>query len=711
VFELVSDYEPDGDQPQAIAKLTEGILSGAKHQVLLGVTGSGKTFTIANVIKNVNKPTLVISHNKTLAAQLYAEFKSFFPRNAVEYFVSYFDYYQPEAYIPRTDTFIEKDSSVNAEIERMRLSTMSSLFARRDVIVVASVSCIYGTGSKEDYEQMVIPLHVGQSLSREQFLSRLVDLQYTRNDITFERGQFRVRGDTIELCPAGREDALRIEFFGEEIERITRFEPLTGEKLETPVNTMIFPATQFVTTSDKMKRAVLNIREELRERIVAFEKQGKLLEAQRIKMRTEYDLEMMEEMGFCSGIENYSRHIAGRAPGSRPATVIDFFPEDFLLVLDESHVSVPQIGGMYEGDRSRKTVLVEHGFRLPSALDNRPLNFPEFQALQKQTIYVSATPTPREIAWARESAIGAPVSAPARLEESARRSETVLGAPPGVAELVVRPTGLIDPKVTIKPLKGQIDDLIEECRKRVDTKERILVTTLTKRTAEELTDYLRDIGVNVRYLHSEIDAIERVEILRALRKGEFDVLVGINLLREGLDLPEVSLVAILDEDKEGFLRSETSLIQTAGRAARHLNGEVILYADVMTNSIQRFLAVTKYRRKRQIAYNTEHNITPRSVSRAVEESLAVYESTRKEASSVLKDAGMDIDLTETINELESEMLIAANNLEFEKAALLRDQIKELKRAIDGSVPAGKTSLASYGKNRVASRGYSKAKRR
>ena len=681
VFELVSDYAPAGDQPQAIAKLTEGVLSGAKHQVLLGVTGSGKTFTIANVIKNVNKPTLVISHNKTLAAQLYAEFKSFFPRNAVEYFVSYFDFYQPEAYIPRTDTFIEKDSSVNKEIERMRLSTMSSLFARRDVIVVASVSCIYGTGSKEDYEKMVIALHVGQALSREQLLSRLVDLQYTRNDITFERGQFRVRGDTIELCPAGGEDGLRIEFFGDEIERLTVFEPLTGDKTETPPNTMIFPATQFVTTNEKMKRAILNIREELGNRIAEFEKTGKLLEAQRIKMRTEYDLEMMEEMGFCSGIENYSRHIAGRPPGSRPATVIDFFPEDFLLVLDESHVSVPQIGGMYEGDRSRKTVLVEHGFRLPSALDNRPLNFTEFSALQKQTIYVSATPAPREIQWAGGK----------------------------VVELVVRPTGLIDPKVTLKPLKGQIDDLIEECRKRVDTKERVLVTTLTKRTAEELTDYLRDIGVNVRYLHSEIDAIERVEILRALRKGEFDVLVGINLLREGLDLPEVSLVAILDADKEGFLRSETSLIQTAGRAARHLNGEVILYADVMTESIKKFLAVTEYRRKRQLAYNAEHEITPRSVSRAVEDSLAVYESTRKEASSVLKDAGMDVDLTETINELESEMLTAANNLEFEKAALLRDQIKELKRAIDGSQPTtvARAKPVTYRKGSRSQRGRGK----
>ncbi len=666
MFELVSDYQPAGDQPQAIAKLTEGVLAGARHQTLLGVTGSGKTFTIANVIRNVNKPTLVISHNKTLAAQLYAEFKSFFPNNAVEYFVSYFDYYQPEAYIPRTDTFIEKDSAINEEIERLRLSTMSSLFARRDVIVVASVSCIYGTGSKDDYEAMVIPVFVGQALSREQFLSRLVDLQYNRNDITFERGQFRVRGDTIELCPAGREDALRIEFFGEEIERITRFDPLTGDKLETPANMMIFPAKQFITTGDKMKRAALAIREELRERIVHFEKHGKLLEAQRIKMRTEYDLEMMEEMGFCSGIENYSRHIANRAPGSRPATVIDFFPDDFLLVLDESHVSVSQIGGMSEGDRSRKTVLVEHGFRLPSALDNRPLSFLEFQAIQTQTIYVSATPTPRELGWSKGR----------------------------VAELVVRPTGLIDPKVTIKPLKGQIDDLINECRKRADLHERVLVTTLTKRTAEELTDYLREIGISVQYLHSDIDAIQRVEILRSLRKGEFSVLVGINLLREGLDLPEVSLVAILDADKEGFLRSETSLIQTAGRAARHLNGEVILYADVRTQSIQKFLAVTEYRRNKQIAYNAEHGITPRSVKREVEASLhsAAHQYDSK-ATAVINDAGGNFDVVETIRELEEEMLTAANNLEFEKAALLRDQVRELKRSVDGSAP-GKNSKAA-----------------
>ena len=689
MFELVAPYQPAGDQPQAIAKLTEGLLSGAKHQVLLGVTGSGKTFTVANVIRNVDKPTLVISHNKTLAAQLYAEFKSFFPKNAVEYFVSYFDYYQPEAYIPRTDTFIEKDSSRNEEIERLRLSAMSSLFSRRDVIVVASVSCIYGIGSKEDYTAMVIPVRTGMELSRERFLTRLVDLLYDRNDIEFTRGQFRVRGDTVELRPAGREDGLRVEFFGEEIERLTRFEPLTGNKIEPLEAVTIFPAKQFVTTGDKLKRAILAIREELGERIAWFEKHGKLLEAQRIKQRTEYDLEMMEEMGVCSGIENYSRHIGGRAPGSQPCTLFDFFPPDYLLVIDESHATVPQIGGMFEGDRSRKTVLVDYGFRLPSALDNRPMNFLEFQSMQGPTIYASATPAAREIEWARQ-ACSRPAkrdqSAPSELSADQRRLTSAAAEKDGVTELVVRPTGLIDPKVTLKPLKGQIDDLIEECRKRADAKERVLVTTLTKRTAEELTDYLRDIGVNVRYLHSEIDAIERVEILRALRKGEFDVLVGINLLREGLDLPEVSLVAILDADKEGFLRSETSLIQTAGRAARHLNGEVILYADVMTNSIKKFLAVTEYRRQKQIEYNREHNITPRSVSRAVEESLASYESKREEANAVLRDAKMDIDLTETIKELESEMLAAANDLKFEKAALLRDQIKELKRMMEGGRP-------------------------
>ncbi|MGO8764938.1 MAG: excinuclease ABC subunit UvrB [Limisphaerales bacterium] len=673
MFDLVAPYQPAGDQPEAIAKLTQGILSGAAHQVLLGVTGSGKTFTVANVIQKVDKPTLVISHNKTLAAQLYAEFKSFFPHNAVEYFVSYFDYYQPEAYIPRTDTFIEKDSSRNEEIERLRLSAMSSLFSRRDVIVVASVSCIYGIGSREDYEEMIIPIRVGNQFSREQFLSRLVSLQYDRNDIAFERGNFRVRGDTVEVRPAGREDGLRVEFFGDEIERITRFEPLTGDKIELLDAVVVFPAKQFVTTDDKMRRALLTIREELGDRIAWFERNGKLLEAQRIKQRTEFDLEMMQEMGICSGIENYSRHISGRPPGSRPNTLFDFFPDDYLLVIDESHATVPQIGAMYEGDRSRKTVLVEHGFRLPSALDNRPLNFLEFQAIQNQTIYASATPAKREIGWAQGN----------------------------ITELVVRPTGLIDPKVTVKPLKGQIDDLIEECRKRADKKERILVTTLTKRTAEELTDYLRGISVNVQYLHSEIDAIERVEILRSLRKGEFDVLVGINLLREGLDLPEVSLVAILDADKEGFLRSETSLVQTAGRAARHLHGEVILYADVMTDSIKRFLAVTEYRRQRQLEYNREHNITPRSVSRAVEESLAVYESNREEAHGVLREGGGDIDLSATIQELEGEMLKAAEDLQFEKAALLRDQIKELKRMINGEKPEARSKPVSYSKSRKA----------
>ncbi len=675
MFELVSSYQPAGDQPQAIAKMTEGLLSGVKHQALLGVTGSGKTFSVANVIRNVNRPTLVISHNKTLAAQLYAEFKGFFPNNAVEYFVSYFDYYQPEAYIPRTDTFVEKDSSVNEEIERMRLSTMSSLFSRRDVVVVASVSCIYGIGSKEDYEAMVIPIRVGQQITREQFLTRLVDLLYTRNDIEFTRGQFRVRGDTVELCPAGREDALRIEFFGEEIERITRFEPLTGHKIDALTAVTVFPGKQFVTPAEKMKPAILTIREELGERIAWFEKQGKLIEAQRIKMRTEYDLEMMEEMGFCSGIENYTRHISGRAPGSRPTTLFDFFPKDFLLVVDESHATIPQIGGMYAGDRSRKTVLVDYGFRLPSALDNRPLNFEEFQGWQNQTIYVSATPGPKEMEWSQGR----------------------------VVEQIVRPTGLIDPRITLKPLQGQIDDLIEEARKRVELKERVLVTTLTKRSAEELTDYLRGIGIKVQYLHSEIDAIERVEILRELRKGEFDVLVGINLLREGLDLPEVSLVAILDADKEGYLRSTTSLIQTAGRAARHLNGEVILYADVKTQSIQKFLAVSEYRRKRQLAYNQEHNITPRSVSRAVEESLSSHKEVRDEANAFLHESGVDFDVTETVRELEEEMLAAANNLEFEKAALLRDQIRELKRATgDGKAEDGPRRV-SYGKGKRGGR--------
>ena len=688
MFKLKAPFKPAGDQPEAIDKLVRGLQAGKKHQVLLGVTGSGKTFAIANVIARVSRPTLVISHNKTLAAQLYAEFKSFFPENAVEYFVSYFDYYQPEAYIPQTDTYIEKDSSRNEEIERLRLSTMSALMSRRDVIVVASVSCIYGIGDKEDYEEMLAHARVGRETGRDAFLQRLVSLQYNRNDVSLERGCFRVRGDVVEVFPAYSDLAVRIEFFGDEADRITRFDPLTGKSVESLEAITVYPAAQFVTPMSKIRRAIVSIREELTERVAWFEKRGKLLEAQRLKMRTEYDIEMMEEMGFCSGIENYSRHIAGRPPGSRPSTLLDFMPEDYLLIIDESHATVPQLRAMHAGDISRKRVLVEHGFRLPSALDNRPLSFEEFQSLQGQTIYVSATPGPQELAWAGGEAV----------------------------ELIVRPTGLIDPKVVVKPLAGQIDDLIEEARKRVERKERVLVTTLTKRTAEELADYLRDIGINVRYLHSEIDAIERVEILRALRRGDFDVLVGINLLREGLDLPEVSLVAILDADKEGYLRSATSLIQTAGRAARHLHGEVILYADVITRSIREFLRITEYRRKKQLAYNKAHGITPRGVTRALEESLSTDRACEKAADTVLRETAGEYDVAETLRELEAEMLQAADRLEFEKAALLRDQIQELRRAYgleSGAGPARMETAAadsSSGRPRRAKRRPRKVRR-
>ncbi len=667
-FKLHSPFDPAGDQPEAIERLTDGLLAGEKHQTLLGVTGSGKTFTVANVIRNLNRPTLIISHNKTLAAQLYAEFKGFFPENAVEYFVSYFDYYQPEAYIPQTDTFIEKDSSINDEIERLRLSAMSSLLARRDVIVVASVSCIYGVGEKSDFEEMVIRLGVGEAFGRERLLARLVEIQYERNDIQFERGKFRVRGDTVEIRPAEMEEGIRVEFFGDEIDRISRFDPLTGNALEQVPGVIVFPGKQFITPMDNIKRAAVTIRDELGKRVAELEKQKKLLEAQRIRMRTEYDLEMMLEMGFCSGIENYSRHLNARPPGSRPSTLIDFFPKDFLLVIDESHATVPQIGGMFAGDRSRKSVLVEHGFRLPSALDNRPLNFDEFQVLQNQTLYISATPAQREIEWAKGR----------------------------VVEQIVRPTGLVDPQITLKPLRGQIDDLIEEARKCVGEGERVLVTTLTKRTAEELTDYLADIGVSVRYLHSDIGAIERVEILRALRHGEFDVLVGINLLREGLDIPEVSLVAILDADKEGFLRSTTSLVQTAGRAARHLNGRVILYADEKTRSIREFLRISEYRQKKQIAHNEKHGITPRSVSRPIEQRLGDRFGGRQANAATLRESAEDLDVVETIRELEKEMIEAAEKLEFEKAALLRDQVSELKNLSgDGTENVPKPSVVSY----------------
>jgi excinuclease ABC subunit B len=769
-FQLSSDYEPQGDQGHAIEKLTRSLGAGNRHQTLLGVTGSGKTFTAANVIRNIGKPTLVISHNKTLAAQLYSEFKQFFPENAVEYFVSYFDYYQPEAYIPRTDTYIEKDSSINQEIERLRLSTTSALLSRKDVIVVSSVSCIYGLGSPEDYRQMLTPLTVGQALSREAFLSKLVDMLYERNDIGFNRGKFRVRGDVVEVHPANLdEQAVRVEFFGDEIDRLSIFDPLTGKVEKTLPGLTLFPAKQFVTPAEKLRRAVGTIRTELDERIAQFEREGKLLEAQRLKMRTEYDLEMLLEMGFCSGIENYTRHLSGRPPHSTPYTLLDFFPEDFLLVVDESHATIPQIGGMYEGDRSRKSVLVEYGFRLPSAMDNRPLQFEEFMRRQSQILYVSATPADFEIRnsfvgnrtylkHAREATgtIGEGETVPARLAgmhatwaagQTAAEAAALAPAPrpalklvrkqepqnpvPGIApegstivpqlthsqeqaaadaafeptiegrplivEQIIRPTGLLDPQITIKPLKHQIDDTIEACRVRIEAGQRALVTTLTKRTAEDLADYLRDVGLKVRYLHSEIDTIERVEILRGLRAGDFDVLVGINLLREGLDLPEVSLICILDADKEGYLRSQTSLIQTAGRAARHVEGSVILFADTVTQSMRKLIEVTEYRRRRQIEYNTAHGITPQSVRRAVQESLHTILRGRDLEESVVREGGGDFSVTEVLRELEVEMAAAAASLEYEKAALLRDQIMELKRGtgIDKIEPKRRPGKVSY----------------
>jgi len=712
-FHLESNFKPRGDQGQAIAKLLKSVEAGNRHQTLLGVTGSGKTFTVANVVQELNRPTLVISHNKTLAAQLYSEFKQFFPRNAVEYFVSYFDYYQPEAYIPRSDTYIEKDSSINEEIERLRLSTASALLSRRDVIVVASVSCIYGVTSPEDYAQMLLTLKYGQHVSREAVLSRLIDMLYERNDVNFGRGRFRVRGDVVEVYPASAdEEGIRLEFFGDEIDAIRRFDPLTGHTHESLNIITFFPAKQFVTPADKLNRALRTIREELEQRIIELESHNKLLEAQRLRMRTEYDLEMLQEMGFCNGIENYSRHLSGRAPGSRPYTIIDFFPDDFLTVIDESHASIPQIGGMYEGDRSRKTVLVNYGFRLPSALDNRPLNFDEFMRLTNQTIYVSATPAEFEI---QNSAVGnkgyiphrrqrigeaevvpfvlpggkrrtpnaqrptpnsaVPIS---RTDEPPERFDVHTPGAPLIVEQIIRPTGLLDPKITMKPLKDQIDETIELCRQRVEKGERVLVTTLTKRTAEDLADYLRDVGLKVRYLHSDIDAIERVEILRGLRAADFDILVGINLLREGLDLPEVSLVCILDADKEGFLRSQTSLIQTAGRAARHINGEVVLFADTITQSMEALISISEYRREKQMDYNEKHRITPQTVRRAVQESLHTIFRGREVESSVIREAGGDFNLTELLRELEQEMQEASANLEFERAALLRDQIMEVK---------------------------------
>ncbi len=654
-FKLCADYAPEGDQPQAIRELVEGIERSDRAQVLLGVTGSGKTFTIANVIAQVGRPTLVISHNKTLAAQLYGEFRSFFPENAVGYFVSYYDYYQPEAFVPATNTYIEKDASINDDIDRLRLQATSALLERDDVIIVASVSCIYGLGNPSEFKGLRLDLRHGQNHDRDEILHKLVDLQYTRNDIEWRRGTFRVRGDVIEIRPAYEEHGVRIELFGDQVETIAVIDPLTGKTRRRLDRLAIYPAKHFVTSGDRLREAIAAIEEELAARLDWFERQGKLLEAQRLRTRAAYDLEMLREIGYCPGIENYARHLSGRAAGERPTCLIDYFPANFLFIVDESHVTVPQIAGMFEGDQSRKRTLVEHGFRLPSALDNRPLRFEEVMQLVGQRIYVSATPSEFEL----------------------REAGGV------VVEQLIRPTGLVDPAITVRPVDGQVDDLLGEIRERVARHERVLVTTLTKRMAEDLTDYLGEMGVRVRYLHSDIDAIERVEILRGLRLAEFDVLVGINLLREGLDLPEVSLVAVLDADKEGFLRSETSLIQTAGRAARNVGGAVILYADTMTGSIGRAIDETNRRREKQLRWNAEHGITPRSIVKSVEQVRLTTQVADAPAAfaaepEFLPPEKLDrLSRAELIRELEREMLACAARLEFEQAASLRDRIEEL----------------------------------
>ena len=654
-FELVSQYKPTGDQPQAIEDLVKGFKEGNQCQTLLGVTGSGKTFTMANVIQQINKPTLVIAHNKTLAAQLYGEFKEFFPNNAVEYFVSYYDYYQPEAYVPSSDTYIAKDSSVNEEIDKLRLSATAALIERRDVIVVASVSCIYGLGEPENFEQMMVSLRPGMEKDRDEVLRQLIDIQYDRNDMDFKRGTFRVRGDTIEVVPADRGDtAIRVEFFGDEIDRISEIDMLTGEIKNTLNHIAIFPASHYVVPKERMEKAIKNIEIELEEQVKYFKSEGKLLEAQRIAERTNFDIEMMRETGFCSGIENYSRHLAGLAPGQPPNTLMDYFPDDFIIMIDESHKTVPQIGGMYHGDQSRKRTLVEYGFRLPSALDNRPLSFEEFENKIDQVMFVSATP--------------------GKYEEEHELLR---------AEQVIRPTGLLDPEVEVRPVEGQIDDLIGEVNKEIANKHKILITTLTKRMAEDLTDYMRELGIRVRYLHSDIDTLERTEIVRDMRLDVFDVLVGINLLREGLDIPEITLVAILDADKEGFLRSETSLIQTIGRAARNAEGHVIMYADTITDSMRAALDETQRRREVQMAYNEEHGITPKTIQKAVRDLISV---SRKVAASELQmekdpESMSEKELEKLIKELEKQMKKAAADLNFEAAAELRDKLIELKKTL------------------------------
>nr|HET6904920.1 excinuclease ABC subunit UvrB [Ktedonobacteraceae bacterium] len=658
-FKVEAPFSPTGDQPDAIMKLVEGINKGSKMQTLLGVTGSGKTYTVAKIVEQVQKPTLVLAPNKTLAAQLYSEYKEFFPNNAVEYFVSYYDYYQPEAYIARTDTYVEKESMLNEEIQKLRLSATRSLFERKDVLIVASVSCIYGLGSPEEYGQVVLTLKVGEDRRRDKILRHLTEIQYERNDANFIRGRFRVRGDVLEIFPAYEDVAVRIEFFGDEIERMTEIDPLTGEVLGKRIRLDIYPAKHWVTTQERLNRSIELIEAELEERLAVLEAEGKLLEAARLKQRTNFDIEMLRETGFCSGVENYSRHLAGRGEGDQPWTLLDYMPDDFLLVVDESHVALPQVRGMFAGDRSRKQVLVDYGFRLPSALDNRPLTFSEFEKQIDQALFVSATPGPYEY----------------------EHSDAIV-------EQVIRPTGLLDPQITVRPTKGQIDDLLTEIRLRVTKGQRVLVTTLTKKMAEDLADYMQELSIKVHYLHSEIDTIERIEILRDLRLGVYDVVVGINLLREGLDLPEVSLVAILDADKEGFLRSEGSLIQTVGRAARHIEGSVIMYADTMTRSMQRAIDETNRRRKLQTLFNETHNITPRGIKKDVKtlsERIRAMSGVAAEASdgnisvalaSIPRDEAMRL-----IKDLESQMRAAAKQLEFEKAGQLRDQIIEIRRAM------------------------------
>ncbi|WP_353893773.1 excinuclease ABC subunit UvrB [Proteinivorax hydrogeniformans] len=650
-FKIHSKFKPTGDQPQAIDKLVKGIEKGHDGQTLLGVTGSGKTYTMANVIEKVQKPTLVIAHNKTLAAQLCSEFKEFFPDNAVEYFVSYYDYYQPEAYIPQSDTYIEKDSQINDEIDKLRYSATSSLFERRDVIIVASVSCIYGLGSPEEYGDLVVSLREGMEVDRDEIIRKLVAIQYNRNDTDFRRGTFRVRGDVVEIFPIGSsEKAIRVEFFGDEVDRITEIDSLTGEILGVRNHVAIFPASHYVTARDKVLKAIDSIEEELKEQLKHFKDQGKLLEAQRLEQRTRYDIEMMKEIGFCQGVENYSRHLTDRQPGDKPYTLMDFFPDDYLVVIDESHVTIPQVGAMYAGDYSRKKSLVEHGFRLPSAFDNRPMKFDEFEGMLNQAVFVSATPAAYE------------------KEHSSQ-----------VVEQIIRPTGLLDPQITVKPISGQVDDLLGEIHKTVEKNHRVLVTTLTKKMAEDLTDYLTDAGVKVKYLHSDIDTLERMKIVRGLRLGEFDVLVGINLLREGLDIPEVELVAILDADKEGFLRSERSLIQTIGRAARNDQGRVILYADVVTGSMEKAITETQRRREIQMEHNEKHNITPQTIQKDIH---AIIEATKvaEEGADYATEKGKKMtkkDKKLLVAKLQKEMEEAARNLEFEKAAYFRDMIAEL----------------------------------